>query len=64
MQPRQIVLDLAPEPIVEFVRSQDEEDKALEVIGRGWKKSSSGDKEEQLTLLRAKVKFSLISILL
>ena len=64
MQPRQIVLDLAPEPIVEFVRSQDEEDKALEVIGRGWKKSSSGDKGEQLTLLRAKVKFSLISILL
>jgi len=61
VQPRQIVLDLAPEPIIEFVRSEDEESEALEVIGRGWNKSSSSDTKEQLSLLRAKV-YTFLSI--
>jgi hypothetical protein len=47
-----IPIEEAPEQIIKFVRHDDEED----FIGQGWKTFSEQDKEEQLTLLREKVK--------
>ena len=47
-----ISIEEAPEQIIKFVRHDDEED----FIGQGWKTFSEQDKEEQLTLLREKVK--------